>query len=253
MVSQPRPRRVALFITCIIDHFFPDVGDATVDLIERAGAAVDFPDGQMCCGQPAFNGGFQADARAVAERWMDSFTGSECVVTPSGSCAAMIRHEYPKLFRDTRRETQARELAARTWELSEFLVDVMGMTDPGAAFPRPVRAAIHDSCHGLRELNIARQPRALLSRVGNLELAELPGHDQCCGFGGLFAVKMSAVSGAMLNDKLSAIDGLSGVDIVIAGDASCLMHMNGGLSRRGSARRVIHLAEALTGRIGGQP
>ncbi len=249
MDAIKRPKRAALFITCIIDNFFPDIGDASVELIERAGAVVDFPAGQMCCGQPAYNGGFQADARAVAERWLDAFADAECVVTPSGSCAAMIRHEYPTLFRGTPRETLAARLATRTFELSEFLVDVMGMTNPGTQLPHPIRAAIHDSCHGLRELRIDRQPRALLAKVGNLTLAELPGHDQCCGFGGLGSIKMSAVSGAMLNVKMAAIDGLAGVDVFIAGDASCLMRMNGGLSRRGSARRVIHLAEALTGRI----
>lgn len=253
MKAIPKPRRVALFITCIIDNFFPDVGDASVELIERAGAAVDFPPDQMCCGQPGYNGGFQSDARAVAERWLDAFGDAECVVTPSGSCAAMVRHEYPVLFKGTPREAEALRLAERTFELSAFLVDVMGMTDPGASLPHPVRAAIHDSCHGLRELGVSSQPRALLAKVGNLSLAELPGHDQCCGFGGLFAIKMSAISGAMLGEKIGAIDGLAGVDVIIAGDASCLMHINGGLSRRGSKRRVVHLAEALTGRIGLQP
>lgn len=239
--------RVAYFVTCIVDTVFPHIGEAALEVLERAGVAVEFPEGQTCCGQPAFNSGFTREARMVAEHFLDVFAPYDAIVTPSGSCAAMVHHYYPELFRGTPRYETARRVAERTYELSQYLVDVLGVTDLRAELARPTRAAIHDACHGYRGLGVARQPRALLSKVKNLTLVEMPGHDQCCGFGGLFAVKMSAISGAMLADKLSAIQSTD-CDFVVTGDASCMMHINGGLSRAGEGRRVIHWAEVLAGR-----
>jgi L-lactate dehydrogenase complex protein LldE len=239
---------VALFVTCIVDVLFPDIGEATLDILESRGLQVDFPEAQTCCGQPAFNSGFAAEARAVAEHFLDAFEGYDAIVTPSGSCAAMVHHYYPELFRDHPRLGQAREVAARTYELSHFLVDRLGVTDLGTTLSTPTRAAIHDACHGYRGLGIASQPRSLLAKVGNLTLVEMPGHDQCCGFGGLFAIKMGEISSAMLKDKLANIGG-TGCDIVITGDASCMMHINGGLSRTGSSKRVVHWAEVLAGKL----
>lgn len=241
-------KRASLFVTCIVDMIFPQTGEATLDILERLGVDVDFPQSQTCCGQPAFNSGFNADSREVARQFLRTFKGSEVIVTPSGSCASMVKHYYSELFKDQPEHELAWQVISRTYELTEYLVDVLGVTDLGTSLPKPTRGAIHDACHGLRGLSIAKQPRALLSNVKNLTLVELPGHDQCCGFGGLFAIKMSEISGAMLNDKMNAINS-SDADIVITGDASCLMHMNGGLSRKGSKKRVVHVAEVLAGKI----
>lgn len=241
-------QRVAYFVTCIVDVIFPSIGEAALDILERVGVAVDFPEAQTCCGQPAFNSGFTADARKVAEHFLDTFADYDAIVTPSGSCAAMVRHDYVELFKDHPRRDDAVAIAGRTFELTQFLVDRLSVTDLGTSLRAPTRAAIHDACHGYRGLGIARQPRALLANVRNLELVELPDHDQCCGFGGLFAIKMSAISSAMLSDKMNAINA-SDAEVIITGDASCMMHMNGGLSRSRSRKRVVHVAEVLAGRI----
>jgi L-lactate dehydrogenase complex protein LldE len=238
----------SLFVTCIVDMVFPETGEATLEILERLGVQVDFPEAQTCCGQPAFNSGFQADARAVARHFLQVFKDSEAIVTPSGSCASMVKHFYHELFKGQPEEPLAHAVAAKTYELTQYLVDVLGVTDLGTVLPRPIKAVVHDACHGLRGLGITQQPRVLLSYVKNLQLAELPGHDQCCGFGGLFAVKMSEISGAMLNDKMTNINA-SEAEIVITGDASCAMHMNGGLSRNKSSKRVVHIAEVLAGKI----
>ena len=240
--------KVALFVTCIVDMLFPDAGEAALDILERQGLTVEFPEAQTCCGQPAFNAGFQDDARPVAEHFIDVFAGYDAIVTPSGSCASMVKHYYPELFKQHLRKAEAVAVAAKTWELTQYLVDVLGVTNLGTSLTKPTRAAIHDACHGYRGLGIDRQPRALLDNVGNLTLTELSGHDQCCGFGGLFSVKMSDISGAMLNDKLTAINATD-CDVIITGDASCAMHMNGGLSRNASSKRVVHVAEILAGRL----
>ncbi|MCS7324283.1 MAG: (Fe-S)-binding protein [Anaerolineae bacterium] len=241
-------QRVAYFVTCIVDTVFPQIGEAALEILERVGVQAEFPLAQTCCGQPAFNSGFTHEARMVAEHFLEVFAGYDAVVTPSGSCASMVRHYYPELFRGHSKRALAEQIAQRTFELSEFLVDVLGVTDLGTTLRAPTRAAIHDACHGYRGLGIARQPRALLRNVRNLTLVEMLGHDQCCGFGGLFAIKMSAISSAMLSDKLANIENTD-CDIVITGDASCMMHINGGLSRNGSQRRVVHLAEVLAGHI----
>ncbi|HET8678983.1 MAG TPA: (Fe-S)-binding protein [bacterium] len=235
--------RVALFVTCLIDQLFPHIGDATVRVLERAGCRVAFPPAQTCCGQATFNDGFWDEARTLARRFLDTFGDAEQIVTPSGSCAAMVREWYPQLFRDDPTAAdRARAIGHRTYELSEFLVRVVGRVDVGARFAATV--AYHPSCHGLRGLGLREEPRRLLEAVRDLRLVDLPKAEECCGFGGFFAVKFAALSGAMLTAKLDAIES-SGAEVVTATDASCLMHIAGGLARRGSPVRALHLAELL--------
>ncbi len=234
---------VALFVTCLVDQLFPQIGEAAVRVLERAGCAVTFPAAQTCCGQATFNDGFWDEARALAARFLDVFADAPAIVAPSGSCAAMVREWYPRLFRaDPPRAARAARVAHRTYELSEFLVRVLGRTDLGARFDAAV--AYHPSCHGLRGLGLREEPLRLLRAVRGLRLVELPRADECCGFGGLFAVTFAPVSGAMLASKLDAVEA-SGADVVTATDASCLMHLAGGLQRRGSRARAVHLAEIL--------
>ncbi len=236
-------RKATLFVTCLVDTFYPEVGEAVVDLLEGIGIAVDFPADQTCCGQPAYNAGYWDEARALARRFLDVFAGADVVVAPSGSCAAMIRHGYLELFADDPPAlARARDLAARTWEFSQFLVDGLGITDVGARFAGKV--AYHASCHLTRELGVVEPPRALLRQVAGAQLVELPGHDECCGFGGLFAIKMAEISSAMLARKLSNI-AHCGADVVVLNDVSCMMQINGGLSRARQTARAVHLAQFL--------
>ncbi len=215
-----------------------------VRILDRLGVPVRFPLGQTCCGQPAFNGGFRADAAAVARQFLRAFADASVIVTPSGSCATMIRHYYPELFADDPEwRARAEWAAAITWEFTEYLVDGLGVADLGAALP-PTRVAFHDACHGLRELGLKRQARALAAQVAGVTLVEGAGEEQCCGFGGLFAVKMAAISSAMLREKLAAVEAAD-FDVLLTGDASCLTQINGGLARRGSRRRAVHIAEFL--------
>ncbi len=243
-----RPARVQLFATCLVDRFAPSVGHATVAVLERLGLEVDVVDGQTCCGQPAFNGGFVVEAAAMAKHTIDVLSRSDGpVVIPSGSCADMIVNHYPGLFAgDAVYGERARALAARTYEFSEFLVDVLGVELPAA--PDGPTIAYHASCHGLRGLGLRDQPRRLLGAVTGGHGADLPDAETCCGFGGLFAVKMGPVSGAMLESKLEAIE-QSGADVVTATDVSCLMHIGGGLHRRGSCARLQHIAEVVAERF----
>lgn len=236
---------VALFVTCLVDQLYPHVGEAAVRVLERAGCTVSFPAAQTCCGQPTFNDGFWDDARTLARKFLDVFGDAPHIVAPSGSCAVMAREWYPRLFSDTPALAErAREVGHRTYELSEFLVRVLGRTDLGARFPAAV--AYHPSCHGLRGLGLREEPLRLLRAVRDLRLVDLKGADECCGFGGFFAVKFAGVSGAMLASKLDAIEA-SGAEVVTATDVSCLMHIAGGLVRRGSKVRAMHLAEVLAG------
>jgi L-lactate dehydrogenase complex protein LldE len=238
-------KRVALFVTCLIDQLFPHVGEATMRVLERAECDVVFPEAQTCCGQATFNDGFWDDARPLARRFLDVFGDAAQIVTPSGSCAAMVREWYPQLLRgEPALAARARDAGHRTYELSEFLVRVLGLTDLGARFPAAV--AYHPSCHGLRGLGLREEPRRLLGAVRDLRLVELPRAEECCGFGGFFSVKFSDLSGAMLRTKLDSVEA-SGADVVTATDASCLMHIAGGLSRRGSKIRALHLSEILAG------
>jgi L-lactate dehydrogenase complex protein LldE len=232
-------------ITCLGDLFFPDAGLAMVTVLRRLGVALDFPEAQTCCGMPLFNSGYRTEAAAVAARTIDVFAGAEHVVVPSGSCAWMVKAEYPGLFpADPARRAAAERLAARTWELSQFLVEKLGVTDVGSAHRG--RVTYHDSCHLLRGLGESASPRALLRAVSGVELVELPGADECCGFGGSFSVRLPEVSTAILDKKLANVE-RTGADCVVACDAGCLLQMGGGLSRRGARARAVHLAEVLAG------
>jgi L-lactate dehydrogenase complex protein LldE len=232
-------------ITCLGDVFFPEVGVAVVKLLRRLGVTVEFPEGQTCCGMPLYNSGYHDDAAAVAARTVDVFAGAEHVVVPSGSCAWMVKAEYPGLLaHDSRRQKAAQELAARTRELSQFLVEVMGIERVASSFQGKV--TYHDSCHLLRGLAESRSARTLLRGVPGVELIELPGADECCGFGGSFSVRLPEVSSAILGKKLDNVE-RTGADCVVACDAGCLMQMGGGLSRRRSRVRALHLAQVLAG------
>jgi L-lactate dehydrogenase complex protein LldE len=241
--------RVALFVTCLGDALVPRTGQAVVTLLERLGVEVDFPTAQTCCGQPQFNTGYRRETEPLVRRLAAAFDGYEHVVTPSGSCAAMIRENYPRIGRRAEAEgrgralTQAADaLASQVYELSEFLVDVLGVTDVGAHYPHTV--TYHPSCHGLRLLRLGDRPRRLLEAVDGLTLRELPAAEECCGFGGTFAVKNAAVSAAMGADKVRhAVD--SGAEVLCGGDSSCLLHLGGMLTRQRSPMRTVHLAEIL--------
>jgi L-lactate dehydrogenase complex protein LldE len=206
---------------------------------------VTFPAAQSCCGQPPYNAGFWPDAQKIAAHFLATFAQAELIVTPSGSCAAMIKQEYPHLFADDpAQRAAAQAIALRTHELSQFLVNVLGVTDFGARWNG--QATYHDACHGSRHLAIGPEPRALLAQVTGLELVEMAESNWCCGFGGAFAAKQPAISGAMLAEKTRRIEA-TGVETVITGDAGCLMHLNGGLRRQGKCVRVLHLAQVLRG------
>ena len=239
--------RVSLFITCLLDAFYPQVGRAAVELLERLGVQVDFPMAQTCCGQPAFNSGFHDEARAVATTLLDAFANSEYVVAPSGSCVAMIRHYFPRLFAGTPRAADAQALAQRTYELCEFIVERLNTTDLGAEFP--ARVTYHPSCHATRGLGIKEAPLKLLRAVRGLELVDLPYAEDCCGFGGTFAVKFADLSAAMGVRKVE--NALStGADVLTGLDMSCLMHLQGLIGRQGRGPRVLHVVEILNSRGG---
>jgi L-lactate dehydrogenase complex protein LldE len=234
--------KVSLFVTCLADQWFPEVGASTVRVLRRLGCEVDFPAAQTCCGQPCFNGGFTAEARAIARHMLDVFKESEHVVAPSGSCVAMVKH-FPELFSDDAElERRARELATKTWELAQFLVHVLGRDDVGARFPH--RATFHPSCHASRLLGARDEPLRLLAHVQGLELVPLERAEDCCGFGGLFSVKLPDVSGAMVAEKCGRVVATN-AEYVIGGDMGCLVNIAGALSRRGSKVEAIHLAQVL--------
>jgi L-lactate dehydrogenase complex protein LldE len=235
---------IQLMITCLIDTLYPEIGEAVVRVLERAGVEVAFPAGQTCCGQPAFNAGLRQQARPMAQRTIQIFeetTGS--VIVPSGSCAAMIRHGYLELFADDPEWLErARRLASRTYELSEFLIDILGMAELGAEFTG--RLTYHRSCHLLRDLGVDQQPLTLLRAVKKAELVDLAGADECCGFGGVFSVEHPEISSAMLQRKLDNIIA-SGAERIVTCDAGCLTNINGGLHRLGLSPRAVHIAEIL--------
>lgn len=239
-------KTVQLFVTCLVDKFFPDTGFAVVEILEGLGLTVEFPLEQTCCGQPAFNGGFWEDARAMACYTIDILSHSESpVVIPSGSCGDMIIHHYADLLADDPDYAdKANALSQRTYEFTQFLIDVLGVTDLQRTASDCI--AYHASCHGLRGLGLTSQPQKLLDQVAGLEQKELPAKEECCGFGGLFAIKMSQISGAILQRKLDNIEA-SGADTIVGTDVSCLMHIAGGLQRRGSSIQVKHIADVLRG------
>ncbi len=234
--------RVALFSTCLADAMFPDAARATVTVLERLGHEVVFPEGQTCCGQMHINTGYQRQARRLVEHHVDVFEPYDAIVAPSGSCVGSVRHQHAVVAGNARLAERASRVAAKTWELSEFLVDVLGVVDVGATFPH--RVTYHPTCHSLRLLRVGDKPVRLLRAVRGIDLVELGEAEQCCGFGGTFALKNADTSAAMLADKTRHIAQTS-ADVVTAGDSSCLMHIGGGLSRAGAGVRTLHLAQIL--------
>jgi L-lactate dehydrogenase complex protein LldE len=237
--------RVGLFVTCLVDLFRPTVGFAAIKLMEDAGCTVEVPMAQTCCGQPAYNSGDRADARALAEATIRAFEEFDHVVAPSGSCAGMLSHHYPRLFvGDPAWEARAGAFGANVHELVSFLTDILGVERVAASHAATV--TYHDSCSGLRELGIRAQPRALLRSVEGLELKEMRDPDVCCGFGGTFCVKYPAISNAIVEKKTEDIRS-TGAELLLAGDLGCLMNMAGKLRREKSTVEVRHVAEVLAG------
>ncbi len=237
--------RVALLVTCLVDGMMPEVGKATVRLLRRLGVDVDVPLAQTCCGQMHINTGYGAQALPLVRHHVDAFRGYDAVVVPSGSCAGSVRHQHPYLAEqsgDAALQREVAELAARTYELSEFLVDVLGRTDVGAYYPH--RVTYHPTCHSLRVLRVGDRPLRLLREVQGLTLVDLPDAEVCCGFGGTFAVKNPDVSAAMLGDKMRHVLSTD-AEVCSASDSSCLLHIGGGLSRTRAGVRTVHLAEIL--------
>lgn len=232
---------VTLFIPCFVDAMYPRTGISMVEILERLGHTVVCPEEIACCGQPPFNSGYWDEARAIATPVLEQLRDAEAVVIGSGSCGAMVKNFYPDLFAGTRQASLAREVSARTWEFTDFLVNQLGVTELGARFPHKV--TYHDGCHGLRELGIKSAPRVLLGQVAGLQLVEMA-EEVCCGFGGTFAAKFPMISTAMGEVKC-ANAAETGAEYIVSGDSSCLMHIQGLLSRQGSRLKTIHLAEVL--------
>lgn len=241
----PARPRVGLFVTCLVDLYRPSVGFATVALLESAGCEVEVPAAQTCCGQPGYNSGDSETARAIACQVIETFEPFDYIVVPSGSCAGMLRAHYPGLFEtDTPWRARAEELTGRVYELTSFLVDVLGIEMTMSA--HPARVTYHDACSGMRELGIRKQPRALLAHVPGLELAELSEPEVCCGFGGTFCVKYPEISGRMVSNKIADIAATQ-ADTVLAGDLGCLLNIAGRLRRERIPIKVRHIAEVLAG------
>lgn len=237
------PGRVSLFVTCIVDQLFPNVGLAMTQVLQRLNYRVDFPEAQTCCGQPAFNSGYREDARKVAIHFLNVFRNAEYIVVPSGSCTAMVSHHFEELFRgEPALLAAAHALSPKVFEFSKFLTEVAGVEDVGARLDEVV--TYHDSCHALRELSIRDAPRRLLRHVKGLELREMDAAEECCGFGGTFSVKFAEVSGGMARTKIESIL-RTGASAVVSIDSSCLMQLQGALSRGGHPVRTMHLAEVL--------
>jgi len=240
---KPDVPRVGLFVTCLVDLMRPSVGFAALRLLEKAGAHVVVPDTQTCCGQPAYNSGDVVETRAIAKGVIEAFADFDHVVAPSGSCAGMIVEHYPKVFADDPEwRSRAKNLAARTFELTTYLVDHLDLNNTGAVFDGS--ATYHDSCAGLRELGVKDQPRKLLATVDGLALKEMEETETCCGFGGLFSIKYPDISGAIVDKKANRVEAAES-DLLLGGDLGCLMNVAGKLKRRGSSVRVFHIAEVL--------
>jgi L-lactate dehydrogenase complex protein LldE len=235
--------RVSLFITCFNDTLFPQTGQAAVRVLERLGCEVEFRPSQSCCGQMHNNSGYPAEARTLVRNFVDTYRDATCIVVPSTSCVATIRHQYPILAAgDATLLAEVERLIPRVFEFTEFLTGTLGVTDVGAYYPH--RVTYHASCNSLRALKLGDAPRALLAAVRGIDFVDLPAHEECCGFGGTFAIKNGEVSTAMLTDKMRAVLE-TGAEVVTAGDNSCLMHIAGGLSRLKAGVRAMHIAEIL--------
>lgn len=234
--------RVSLFVTCLVDAMYPEVGVSTVKLLRRLGVEVDFPTEQTCCGQPAFNSGHHDAARDAARQMVRAFDQSEYVVGPSGSCVSMVRHYYPELFAGHPEEAAANRFVEKCYELSQFVVDVLGIEDLGGSYSGV--ATYHTSCHMTRGLGVRAAPQKLLSRINGLRMVDLPLAEECCGFGGTFAVKMADLSTAMADDKVDHVEE-TGARLLVGSDMACLMHLSGRMARRGSDVRAVHLATLL--------
>jgi len=236
-------KTVTLFIQCLVDGIYPEVGEAMVAIFRKLGIHLTCPTQQTCCGQPAFNSGYQEEARVAAKRFIDVFESADSIVCPSGSCVTMVRHHYPQLFEDDAAWLlRAKHVAARTYELTEYLVDILGVDDLGAHFDGVV--TYHDSCHLLRNLRIKEQPRRLLNNISGTKFVEMNQSDYCCGFGGSFSFKYADISAAMAEDKVNNIID-SGADTVVGCDMGCLMNIQGMLSRKGSDIKILHIAQLL--------
>lgn len=244
----PKNPSVALLVTCLVDLLRPQVGFAAVTLLERAGCKVSVPESQTCCGQPAYNSGDRAYAQKIARQVIETFTGFDYVVAPSGSCAGMVRIHFAELFaEDPVWAAKAKQLAERTYELTQFLAEVMGVAEVAAAYAGT--AIYHDSCSGLRELGIKDQPRALLGSVNGLKVKDYSGSEACCGFGGTFCVKYPEVSDRIVGQRVTELAATPG-DLLLGGDLGCLINLAGKLSRTDSKLRVFHVAEILAGDAG---
>lgn len=243
-------KTVSLFIQCLVDTMFPETGQAMMTVFDRLGIPYDYPEGQTCCGQPAFNSGYHHDAAGAARHFIDVFENAEIIVCPSGSCVHMVRHHYPDLFKDDpEMRNRAIAIGAKTFEFTQYLVDELGITDVLAEFSGSV--TYHDSCHLSRGLGIIEQPRTLLKNVKGLEFIEMRDSDTCCGFGGTFSINYPEISTAMTDEKVENILA-SKANIVTGCDISCLMNISGRLSRRNEKVKALHIAEILAGSKGGK-
>ena len=250
MSHDSGPVRASLFVTCLVDQLHPEVGESTVRVLRRLGVDLDFPEGQTCCGQPAFNSGFWSEAKPLAKRFLRVFQGDDYIVVPSGSCASMVRVFYSELLHDEPQLLEeASKLRPRVYELSEFIVDVLGIEDlsgyasEGHASSH-LKVTYHEACHLKRELGVLRQPRTLINSLPGVQVIEMDQAEVCCGFGGAFSVKYADISGAMLQDKIDRIRE-TGADTLVACDISCLIQMAGGMERQGITVRSMHLAQLL--------
>jgi L-lactate dehydrogenase complex protein LldE len=248
MQGKEPPRKVSLFVPCLVEHFLPRVGEAAVRILTRAGMEVQYPDRQTCCGQMQFKTGYHREARKMARHFLRVFEDAEAVVAPSGSCVGMVRHHYPELFRDEALLLkQAEALSRRTFELTEFLVDVLGIVDLGAEWSG--KAVYHDSCQISRVLGVREQPRMLLSRVHGLEMVEMEHQETCCGFGGVFSLEFPAVSEKLTGDKAAAVV-KSGAEVMISAEPSCLLNVGLYLEKMGEHVKALHIAEVLAHQAG---
>ncbi len=249
--ESPKGKKVSLFVTCMVDMLHPETGISVVQVFEHLGIDFDVPADQTCCGQPAYNGGYHAKAKDVAIEFLKLFRNAEVIVIPSGSCAAMVRVDYLKLFADDPEYlAEAERISSITWEFSEFLVEGLGIENIEGILPKPQSFAFHDSCHGLRMLGIKDEPRKLIGNIENAKIIPLDSAEVCCGFGGLFSIKIPNVSAAITEKKLESIQ-KNKADWILLGDVSCMTNMNTALEKKGEPKRVRHFADVLAESISG--